>query len=223
MTVAERGALRVLLLQIRDHRRVRREEHESFASKSGLSPSQIEIHNVFDQPSFGPEILDGYDALFIGGASEASVLEPDVYRFVPPAIDLVRETVQRNLPTFASCFGFQLAVVALGGEIRRDEHDFEMGTVPIRLSPNSRTDPLYHDASDGFMAVSVHRERARHAPANTELLAYTDSCCHSFRVRLTARRSSNASPSSNGSTPTTTVTWNGCSPQRRKPPSPTLS
>lgn len=181
--MAERRALRVLLLQIRDHRRVRREEHESFADKSGLLPSQIEIHNVFDEPRFGPEILNGYDALFIGGASEASVLEPDVYPFVPHALHVVRESVRRDLPTFASCFGFQLAVVALGGEIRRDERDFEMGTVPIRLSAGARSDPIYHDTPDRFMAVSVHRERAREAPASAETLAYTDSCCHSFRIQ----------------------------------------
>jgi GMP synthase (glutamine-hydrolysing) len=184
--MAARGGLKVLLLQIRDHERVRREEHLSFAEKSGLSPVQIDIHNVFDRPNFGPDILDGYDALFIGGASEASVLEPDRYAFVPHALDLVRESVRRDLPTFASCFGFQLAVVALGGKILRDERDFEMGTVPIALSAAAAADPLYRDTRDGFMAVSVHRERALSAPPNTETLAFTSACCHSFRVE--ARR-----------------------------------
>jgi len=180
--MAARSALRVLLLQIRNHERVRREEHESFADKSGLSLDQIDIHNVFDQPHFGAEVLDGYDALFIGGASEASVLEPDRYSFVPYALDVVRESVLRDLPTFASCFGFQLAVVALGGEIIRDTEDFEMGTLPISLSPAAASDPLYRDTPDEFMAVSVHRERALSAPPNSETLAHTSSCCHSFRV-----------------------------------------
>jgi GMP synthase (glutamine-hydrolysing) len=57
-----------------------------------------------------------------------------------------------------------------------------MGTIPIRLAPNSITDPLYRDTPDGFIAVSVHRERAQKAPPNTETLAYTPACCHSFRV-----------------------------------------
>lgn len=180
--VMDRTRLRVLLLQIRDHARVRAEEHESFADYSGLSPSQIEIHNVFDHPSFAPSILNNYHALFIGGASEASVLEPERYAFVRSAIELLEAAMARDLPTFASCFGFQLAVVALGGELLRDERDFEMGTIPIRLTDTATRDPLYRDTPDGFLAVAVHRERALHAPRGTETLAFTERCCHSFRV-----------------------------------------
>ncbi|NIQ93551.1 MAG: type 1 glutamine amidotransferase, partial [Desulfuromonadales bacterium] len=84
----------------------RREEHESFSDYSGLAQSQIDIHNVFDIPQFEPDIVDGYDALLVGGASDASVLEPDVYTFVPSGEQLLRACIDRSLPVFASCFGF---------------------------------------------------------------------------------------------------------------------
>ena len=41
---------------------------------------------------------------------------------------------------------------------------------------------LFHDTPDNFRAVSVHKERATELPAGCELLAYTESCAHAFRV-----------------------------------------
>ncbi len=178
----DRSGLRALLLQIRDKVQVRREEHASFCAQAGLEPGQIEVLNVFDRPDFPPDVAEGYDALLVGGASEASVLEPERYPFVPRCLDLMRQVRDDGLPVFASCFGFQLAVLAFGGRIVRDERDFEMGTLPIRLSPEAREDEILGDTPDGFLAVSVHRERSRRAPEGCIELAYTDACCHAFRV-----------------------------------------
>jgi len=177
-----REDLKVLLLQIRRDRQVRREEHESFSDYSGLRPDQIDIHNVFDRPHFEPAIVDGYDALFVGGASDASVLEPEVYTFVPSGEKLLRACIERSLPVFASCFGFQLVVTALGGTITRDKENFEMGTVPISLRPTAHGDPVFRGVNDGFQAVSVHQEKTTQPPAGCIELAYTKECCHSFRV-----------------------------------------
>ena len=178
----QRSGLRILLLQIRDTPRVRREEHASFANQALLEPEQIDVLNVFDSPHFPAAVADDYDALFVGGASEASVLEPETYDFVPYCCDVLLHARQTGQPVFASCFGFQLAVIAFGGSIIRDAKDFEMGTLPIRLAEPARRDPILHDTPDGFLAVSVHRERALEAPDGCLTLAYTDECCHVFRV-----------------------------------------
>jgi GMP synthase (glutamine-hydrolysing) len=174
--------LKVLLLQIRNQSRVREEELTSFVGYSGLQANQLDVLNVFDTPDFGIEVLDGYDALFVGGASEASVLEPDTYPFVAPSIRLLRHCIDIDLPVFASCFGFQLAVLALGGTIIRDQANFEMGTLPIFLTDVAANDPLFHDVPDGFPAVAVHKERATDLPEQCELLAYTETCAHAFKV-----------------------------------------
>ncbi len=178
----DKSSLKLLLLQIRDQPRVRREEHASFCDYSGLEPDQLDIHNTFDKPRFGPEILEGYDALIVGGASEASVLEPDNYPFVGASIALMRHCIELDFPVFASCFGFQLAVLALGGTIIRDERDFEIGTVAISLDPVAAQDPIFCDVPDGFAAVSVHRERSKACPPGATRLAFTQACCHAFKV-----------------------------------------
>ncbi len=173
---------RLLLLQIRDDPRVRREELDSFIRYCDVKPEQIDVLNVFDTPRFGPEVLAGYAGLLVGGASEASVLEPDKYPAVPFCITLLRHCIDMDFPVFASCFGFQLAVLALGGEIIRDEHDYEMGSLPIRLLPAARDDLLFRDVTDGFHAIAVHRERSVECPPGAIELARTVPCCHAFRV-----------------------------------------
>lgn len=179
----QRSELKLLLLQIRDGAQVRYEEHQSFASYCRVEPEQIEILNLFDRPDFTPDVADGYDALLVGGASEANVLEPVKYPFVHDAQRLILHAMNRDQPVFASCFGFQLAVLALGGEILHRDQDFEMGTLPISLTPAAADDPLFRDCPNPFMAVSVHRQYAQELPEQCELLALTEQCIHAFKVR----------------------------------------
>ena len=178
-----RSDLRLLLMQIRTEARVCDEEHRSFASYSGLAPEQIDRLNVFHTPAFSLDVVEGYDALLVGGASEANVLEPARYPFVHNCERLLRHVVTIGLPTFASCFGFQLAVLALGGRIEHREEGFEMGTLAIHLTGAAREDPLLHDSPDGFAAVSVHRQYAAQVPPGCERLAFTEQCVHALRVR----------------------------------------
>ena len=177
-----KSELRILLLQIRANEQVRKEEHASFAAYSGLDVDQFQVLNVFDTQHFEGSVLDGYDGLFIGGASEASVMEPERYLFVKSCIQLIQYCLANDVPVFASCFGFQLAVLALDGRIVRDQSDYEMGTPAISLTPASREDALFKDVPDGFRAVSVHKERTPKLPAGCVLLAETEACPHAFRV-----------------------------------------
>ncbi len=177
-----RDELRILLLQIRDQPRVRQEEHESFLRYAGVDATQLEVLNVFDTPEFSEKVVAGFDALLVGGASEASVMEPGHYPFVNPGMRLLLHCIDIGLPVFASCFGFQLAVAALGGGLVKDQRDFEMGTISIQLSEAAASDTLLHDTPNGFSAVAVHRERTTQAPPGTTQLAYTPACCHAFRV-----------------------------------------
>jgi len=174
--------LRILLFQIRDEPSIRQEEHESFVRYSGLSHHQIDVLNVFDQPQFSSAVLQGYDALFIGGTSEASVLEPETYPFVEDGKSLINFCIEQNVPVFASCFGFQMAVQAMGGEVIRDDTEFEMGTISIDLTEAAFEDPLFRDVPDGFLAVSVHQEKNLTLPPQCQLLARTNECTHAFRV-----------------------------------------
>ncbi len=179
----QRHQLRVLLLQIRQDPLTKAEELASFARYCQLGLDQFSVLNVFDTPHFDPQVLDGMDALIVGGSSDASVLHPERYPFVPDCEALLREAIVRKLPTFCSCFGHQLAVTALGGRVIHDDTDYEMGCVPIYLTEAGQQDPLFRDTPSPFMAVSVHRERAPEVPQQAQLLAYTQACSHSFKIK----------------------------------------
>jgi GMP synthase (glutamine-hydrolysing) len=173
---------KLLLMQIRRDPGVAAEELASFIRYCQVSSEKIDTLDVFSIPEFGPEVLQGYDALLVGGASEASVLEPENYPFLPACIELLQHCIQIDQPVFASCFGFQLAVLALGGEIIRDEKDYEMGSIPISLQPAAADDLLFNDVTDGFHAIAVHRERSVQCPPGAIELARTEPCCHAFKV-----------------------------------------
>jgi len=98
----QRKDLKILLLQIRDDAIVRKEELESFAKYSKLKLEQFTVLNVFDTPNFNEDVLDGYDALYVGGASEANVLEPKRYKFVNDCISLINHAGESGGPYF--CF-----------------------------------------------------------------------------------------------------------------------
>ncbi len=178
----KKSDLKIILLQIRHEKHVQNEEFESFVRYSGLNSSQIDILNVYDSPTFDLYIVDSYDALFVGGTSNANVLKPEKYPFVPLSQDLIKYCIEKEIPVFASCFGFQLAVLALNGEIIHQENDFEMGVIDIKLTPHAIDDTLFRNIPDNFSAISVHQQLATKSPPNSILLAYTDQCVHSFKV-----------------------------------------
>ena len=178
-----REELEILLLQIRDNEKVRLEELNSFVSFADVDPKQVSVLNVFDTPAFEPHTVEDYDVVIVGGASEASVLEPDKYPFVPYCVELLKYCLKIKKPVFASCFGFQLAVLALDGDIVRDYENFETGSLPITLTEHAKSDHLFVDTPNPFYAVSVHRERASSLPEACVLLAYTEKCPHAFKVK----------------------------------------
>ena len=179
----QRKDIKILLLQIRDDHKVRREELESFAKYSELEVKQIDVLNVFDTPYFKSDVLNGYDALYVGGASEANVLEPEKYAFIKDCIELIKFAGEIGLPTFASCFGFQLAILAFGGEVLSKDKDYEMGSIPIKLTNLAEIDPVFKGVKDEFPALSIHRQYSIDLPENLDLLAYTEQCLHSFKLR----------------------------------------
>ena len=175
------NSLKVLLIQIREDVNVKKEELESFSRYSKIPQTNFEILDVFKTYSFNNDLRD-YDAVFVGGASEASVLDINKYPFVNLIMELMLKCLEVNTPVFASCFGFQVAVLALGGKIITDKVNFEMGTIPIQISEVAKSDLVYRNINNNFIAVSVHQEKATELPKNCILLAKTNECIHSFKV-----------------------------------------
>lgn len=180
--INNRTNLNALLIQIRIDELVKKEELTSFALYTGINTNQFTIHDVFQKRLPTKEEIINFDVIFIGGASEASVSDPIKYPFVIGLIQFIKDCIEIKIPVFASCFGFQVTILALGGVIQKDEVNFEMGTYPITLSQDAYLDPVFKNIPNEFYAVSVHQEKCTELPANCTLLGYTKNCIHAFKI-----------------------------------------
>ncbi|MCP4202784.1 MAG: type 1 glutamine amidotransferase [bacterium] len=174
--------LRFLLLQIRElGDPVIEEERDSFAEKAGLAVEQILLHNLLDGPPTHAEVR-ACDGLLVGGSGDYYVSKGHM----PGFDELMRFFVQvadRGYPTFASCFGFQLLVQALGGQIVHDPANTELGTLELSLTEAGRDDPLMETLPPTFNAQLGHKDRAERLPPGFENLASGPRCeFQAFRV-----------------------------------------
>ncbi|NPA90448.1 MAG: type 1 glutamine amidotransferase [Chloroflexi bacterium] len=173
---------RLLLLQARyADDPARREERQSFADRLGLPLEAIVPHDLLTGPPRLEHILE-YDALLIGGAGNFDVTKRNLPAF-EETLERLREVVEVGHPTFASCFGFQLMVEALGGKIIRDEANMEVGTFQVYLTEEGKSDELFRILPPVFWAQLGHKERAERLPDGVVNLAYSERAPYqAFRV-----------------------------------------
>tara|TARA_Y100001968_G_scaffold116473_1_gene105845 strand:+ start:9096 stop:9824 length:729 start_codon:yes stop_codon:yes gene_type:complete len=175
-------ARRFLLLQARnpgDPGRVH--EQQCFEETLGLGAGSIHCWDLL-QGCPNEQQLSQFDMLLVGGSGDYSVL--DEIPFVRQFIDFLSDVVLPNeIPTFASCFGFQAIVLAAGGELVRDPEHAEVGTFPITVSEQGRQDPLLGDLFPSFKAQLGHKDRVERLPAGLISLAASERApCQALRL-----------------------------------------
>lgn len=171
-----RKDLKILLMQIRGDELTLEEEFLSFVQFSDLREEQVTPINVYTTRQFEPKIIEDYDALFIGGSSDATVRDEETFDFIPACKLLIRYCYAKNIPVLASCFGFQLAMKELGSNVILDKDNMELGIHPVELTAEAKLDKLLQGYPNHFFVVSGHQERADSIPKDAILLAKTAKC-----------------------------------------------
>lgn len=167
--------MRYRLLQARlPSDRVRYEEHAAFVQRLGVRADEVEPWDLLSQPLDHGTALGDADAVLVGGSGAFSVY--DDAPWLPGFIDLMGALADQGTPTFASCFGFQALVVALGGEVRKDEAAAEVGSFEISLTPEAAVDPLFGLLPERFIAQQGHKDRAVRWPGGLVHLARSERC-----------------------------------------------
>jgi GMP synthase (glutamine-hydrolysing) len=165
----------ILLLQARNHGdRAKIEERRSFAKKTGLAENQIVPHDLLKGPP-ALEKIRSHDVLMAGGSGEYYVSKQNLPHF-DQLLAVLAEVVEIGHPTFASCFGFQLLVQALGGKIVFEPEKMEVGTHKIRLTKAGSKDSLFRQMPASFNAQLGRKDRALHLPSNAIHLASSEKC-----------------------------------------------
>lgn len=166
-----RSSIRFVLLQARNQGDVvRMEERAAFAERLQVDPEQLhQVCLLNDKPRLSD--LRG-DALLVGGSGEWSVL--DDHDGIRRAKDLLSELADIGQPTFASCFGFQLLVDGLGGQVIHDEPNAEVGTFRLQLSEEGKSDMLFGGLPERFYAQLGHKDRAHIMPPGVSNMASSE-------------------------------------------------
>lgn len=109
--------------------------------------------------------LDGADGVVLTG-STAAVYEADRRPWIPEQEALVRELVDREIPTLGVCFGHQVANSALGGTVER------VGTTAGLVEATLADDPLFDGV--GPVVVSLHGDAVTELGDGMEVTASAD-------------------------------------------------
>lgn len=151
------------------------EERRSFAEAAGLPVQEIEGWNVAELGAPSDERAALYDGLLVGGSGDFLVSERDM-PYIGDTLAFLVRVVERGQPMFASCFGFQCLVAALGGEVVYDSDNAEVGTYDVTLTDAGQADPLTGSLPSIFPAQLGRKDRADRLPDGVINLATSDAC-----------------------------------------------
>jgi GMP synthase (glutamine-hydrolysing) len=145
------------------------EEIASFALRASLPFAAIASHNLLKGPP-AIEETHSYQAVMVGGSGEFFVSRGDLPHF-QETLAFFRAFIGEGLPLFASCFGFHLLTVALGGEVIYDPDGIQIGTHDLELTEDGVRDPLLGILSHKFAAQLGRKDRAQRLPPGVSHLA----------------------------------------------------
>jgi GMP synthase (glutamine-hydrolysing) len=141
---------------------------------AALRPHRPEVRctalNIADGESFpfGTTLAD-FDGVMIPGSPL------HVYDRTPAVtrqMEFVRAAFVAGVPVWGSCWGFQLATVALGGSVRRNPRGRELPIArAINVTEVGRTHPLLVSRPPVFDALCSHLDEVKTLPPNAEVLA----------------------------------------------------
>ena len=117
---------------------------------------------------FGTALVD-YDGVMIPG-SPLHIYDPapEVVR----QIEFARAAFAARVPVWGSCWGVQLATVALGGSVRRNPRGREIGVArAITVTETGRAHPLLASRPAVFDALCSHLDEIETLPPRSTVLA----------------------------------------------------
>lgn len=102
-----------------------------------------------------------------------SVDQSDAYPFLGPSADLMKQALDRNLPTLGVCLVSQMMARVLGAEVHRAEYRNATFS-SLRLTPEGLDDPVISSFGSGKQVLQFH-EDIFELPDGVVLLATSNS------------------------------------------------
>ncbi|MDF4252200.1 type 1 glutamine amidotransferase [Streptomyces sp. WMMB303] len=103
--------------------------------------------------------------------------------WLAPTRALVAEALDTGAPLFGICLGGQMLAHVAGGEVAAEHGEPEIGSTPLTLRAEARSDPLFHDLPSPVTAVERHVDAITALPPGAAWLARSERCPYqAFRV-----------------------------------------
>lgn len=150
------------------------EERVSFAARLRVGVEDIEAFDLLRGETSLGAVTDGVDAVLVGGSGHFSIR--DEVSWMPSFLSTLRDLADAQFPTFASCFGFQGLVVALGCPVIHEPRSSEVGTYTLSLTDEGRADPIFSTLPETFTAQMGHKDSATSLPEGAVHLARSERC-----------------------------------------------
>lgn len=175
-----------LLLATRAEDQAADNEYDAFLGFTGLDESMLRRVRLERQP-LGPLDLDDWSGIFVGGgpfnASDDASTKSDVQLRVEDEMQgLLDRVLERDFPLLGACYGIGVIGTHRGGTVDKTYSE-PIGRVPVTLTPEGRSDPLFTHLSDTFEAFVGHKEAVRDLPRTAVHLATSPACpVQAFRL-----------------------------------------
>ncbi len=144
-------------------------ELECFQRQTGLPQEAFIPINLPESP-IPEQTFSSCDAIMIGGSGAFSFVDK-----IPPwkeeLFEFLQTAIDKKIPTFGSCFGFQAIALLLGGQIERMDGNGEVGSFEISLTEEGTKDPLFGLLPQKFTAQLGHIDKVTHIPNSLKNLA----------------------------------------------------
>ena len=145
---------------------------ESYGLSLQQIDSDLEFEIAYPNDKDWHGIVGGYEG-FDGAVITGSSLHiGDSCEYSQRQVDFTREILSRGVPIFGSCWGLQVLVVAMGGEVETNKNGREVGIGrAIKLNRVGQDHAMYLEKDCIFDVVSVHTDHVVKIPDNSVLLA----------------------------------------------------
>jgi len=173
--------LKIVLLQIRDHRESLLQERRCFIEHCRLEADAFRFINLVDEPKLRFSHIENADVVIIGGSGSFSVTED--YPFTPWLRDVTLELFEKARPLFGSCWGHQFMALCGGGEVITDKEQSEIGSFEIQLNQRALSEPLFEDFPQKFIAQLGHNDRVVKLGSGWVEMASSDACANQIVFR----------------------------------------
>ncbi len=122
--------------------------------EDGLEEMDVECRHVRPFEEAVPKNLDGCSGLIILGGP-MNVYQEREYPFLGAEDALIKEALEKNLPTLGICLGAQLIAKAAGAQVRKGSQK-EIGWYEIRLTEEGKEDPVFGTFEEEFRVFQWH-------------------------------------------------------------------